>query len=291
MKTIVAIMLLIFASGILNAQTLLHRFDFDGDLTDDLGGPDLIPIHTITSGFADGAWSWTATSHPGGGLLLRTPLTNTEDYSLRLIFKFDNFYSSWTKIISFQGYNGTNHSFSSDHGLYFYQNRLQFYPYLTNPDIPFYPNVWYDLIFTRNTDGLIRFFATILGQPQQLILEFDDPGDQAVPSFDDGFSCWGLFYDDTSTSLEWTSGGSVSLIEVWGQAYFFDKVQNPQITNLGNQFHLSWDPFPGALSYTVYAADEPDSDTWSLIGSVAGTDTTFISDDSRKFYRIHAVLD
>mgnify|MGYP001176584694 FL=1 len=291
MKTLVSLVLFIFIVGLMNAQTLLHKYEFNGDLTDELNGPDLIPIHTDTSGYLDGAWWWTANTHPGGGLLLRANLIDPAEYSLRLVFKFDNFYPSWTKIISFQGYDSINHSFSSDHGLYFYQNRLQFYPYITNPDTAFYPNVWYDLVFTRNVGGLIRFYVTTLGQPQQLILEFQDPGSQAIPSLYDDLSCWGLFYDDDATSSEWTYGGSVSLVEVWGQAYAFDTVQNLQISLMGNQFHLSWDPFPGALSYQVYRSIDPAGETWLPMENVNGTSTSFIRDAPVEFYRVSAVLE
>jgi hypothetical protein len=291
MKSLISIVLFIAALGFMNAQTLLHKYEFNGDLTDELSGPDLIPIHTATSGFADGAWSWTGTSHPGGGLLLRASLIDAEEYSLRIVFKYNNFYSSWTKILSFQGYMSGNHYFSSDHGLYFYQTRLQFYPHITNPDIVFSPNVWYDLVFTRNAAGLIRFYVTPLGQPQQLVLEFNDPDVQAVPSFHEGYNCWGLFYDDTATSSEWTSGGSVALVEVWGHAYAFDKVQNVSISNVGDQINLGWDPFPGALSYTVYDSDNPDAGPWNPIGNVPGTSANFTSAAARRFYHVRAELE
>ncbi len=291
MKKIVLIAMMIAGFWLLNAQTLLHRFEFDGDLTDEIGGSDLIPVHAATSSFADGAWNWTATSHPGGGLLLRANLINPEEYSLRVVFKFNNFYYTWTKILSFQGYIEGTHYFSSDHGLYFYYNQLEFYPYITNPNIVFNPNVWYDMVFTRNANGLIRFYVTPLGQPQQLVLEFEDPDYQAVPSINNDFNCWGLFYDDTHTTSEWTSGGSVSLVEVWGQAYAFDAVQNPQITHVGNQISLNWDPFPGALSYNLYSSDDPENGTWELLGNALGTSTSFTTDAQKRFYRVHAVLE
>jgi len=291
MKSFVSIVLFVVLTGLLGGQTLLHKYEFNGVLTDELGGPELIPVHTLTSGFEGGAWWWTANTHPGGGLLLRANLIDPEEYSLRLVFKFNTFYSSWTKIISFQGYNSGNHYFSSDHGLYFYGNQLEFYPYITNPTAVFSPNVWYDLVFTRNASGLIRFYVTPLGQPQQLILEFTDPGTQAVPSLSGDFSCWGLFYDDTSTTYEWTYGGSVALIEVWGQAYAFDAVQNPQISVNGNQMNLSWDPFPGALSYQIYRSDDPVNGPWLPMENVTGTSTSFIRDTPIQFYRVHAVLE
>ncbi len=291
MKTIAWIVLLLFIVGLLNAQTLLHRYEFNGDLTDALNGQDLIPIHTNTSGYSDGAWNWTATSHPGGGLLLKASLIDPNEYSLRIVFKYSDFNYSWTKILSFQGYNSANHYFSSDQGLYFYYNQLEFYPYITNQSIIFYPDVWYDLVFTRNSDGLIRFYVTPLGQQQQLVLEFDDPNYQAVPSLYDGFGCWGLFYDDTHTTSEWTTGGSVALVEVWGHAYSFDRVENLIISEIDNQVHLSWDPFPGAVSYKVYESDSPQDGLWNLIANIAGTGTSFPATASRKFYRVSAQME
>jgi len=274
----------------LAATPMVHRFDFNGTLEDDFAGPDLIPVHTATSGFGAGNWNWTAASTPGAGLLMRTSMPNANEYSLRMVFKYNNFYSSWTKILSFIGYNSTDNYFTSDSGLYFYQNRLEFYPYISNPSIPFYPNIWYDLIFTRNSVGLIRIYMTEYGQDQQLVLQFTDPSTDTIPSSFNGYNCWGLFYDDTHTSSEWTNGGSVTLIEVWSQAQIFDTVQNPVISHTGNQINLSWDPYPGAESYNVYATEDPWSDTWELLGNALGTELDFTTTFDRRFFQVKAVV-
>lgn len=289
MRTYILLSLLLFGA-LLRATPMVHRFDFNGTLSDDFAGPDLIPVHTTTSSFNAGNWNWTATSSPGGGLLLRTTMPNANEYSLRMVFKYNNFYSSWTKILSFLGYSNSNDFFSSDSGLYFYQNRLEFYPFISNPNIPFYPDTWYDLIFTRNAAGLIRIYMTQFGQTQQLVLQFTDPGTDAIPSVDNGLNCWGMFYDDTHTTSEWTNGGSVALIEVWSQAEVFDTVQNPVISHTGNQVSLSWDLYPGAISYNVYAVEDPYYGTWELLGNVMGTELDFTTTFERRFFQIKAVL-
>ena len=70
-----------------------------------------------------------------------------------------------------------------------------------------------------------------------------------------------------------------------------DTVQNLQISLMDNQFHLSWDPFPGALSYQVYRSIDPAGETWLPMENVNGTSTSFIRDAPVEFYRVSAVLE
>jgi hypothetical protein len=290
MKIIYALAAFIFCSSVLSA-TLIHRYDFNGNLSDVFSGPDLIPVHTYNSDFVDGTWNWTATSSPGGGLLMRTSLPDPNSYSLRIVFKYQSINTVWTKILSFRGYNSGNNYFSSDSGLYFNHGNLYLYPYLNNNTIFFQPETWYDLILTRSNSGQMLVYMNALGQARQLILQYQDIYDDFVPDNYNGYNCWGLFYDDTVTTAEWTSGGSVALIEVFNAPFAVTAVQNPLLTRLGNDLNLSWDAYIGATSFNVYSAEDPANGPWELLGNTLGTNITFTAGFPRHFFQIRAVLE
>lgn len=290
MKIITALVSLIFCFTLLTA-TLIHRYDFNGNLSDAFSGSDLIPVNTHSSNFVDGTWNWTAISSPGGGLLMRTNLPDPTTYSLRIVFKFQVINAVWTKILSFRGYNSGNNYFSSDGGMYFNNGNLYLYPYLNNNTVVFQPETWYDLILTRSNSGLLMVYMNALGQARQLILQHQDTNNDFVADAFNGYNCWGLFFDDTHTTSEWTSGGSVTLIEVFSDPLAVTSVQNPILTNLGNELNLSWDAYIGAASYNVYTAEDPANGPWELLGNTLGTNISFTAGYPRHFFQIRAVLE
>lgn len=290
MKMITALAALLFYFTCINA-TLIHRYDFNDTLADDFSGPELIPVHTYSSGFDAGTWNWTAISSPGGGLLMRTNLPDPSSYSLRIVFKYSSINTVWTKIISFRGYNSGNNYFSSDNGLYFNHGNLYLYPYQNNTNLFFQPLTWYDLLFTRDATGLVSVYMNPLGEPSQLILQYTDLYGDYIPSFNEGNYCWGLFYDDTVTTAEWTDGGSVALIELHSDLISVIAVQNPLLTRNGNELNLSWDAYIGAASYNVYTTEDPANGPWELLGNTLGTNISFTAGYPRHFFQIRAVLE
>ncbi|MDZ4122456.1 MAG: hypothetical protein U1C33_08535, partial [Candidatus Cloacimonadaceae bacterium] len=55
---------------------------------------------------------------------------------------------------------------------------------------------------------------------------------------------------------------------------------------------LSWDVYPGATAYKIYASDSPHSADWDLIGqSSVNTYTILLEPGHCRFYRVTAILD
>ncbi len=290
MKLFVTCFLIVLCSGILNA-TLIHRYDFNNSFADNFAGPALIPVHTDTSTFDSRNWSWTSFSAPGGGLLLNTSMPNQNSYSLRIVFKYNSINTIWTKIISFAGYNDANHYFSSDNGLYFNHGNLYLYPYLNNTSYLFQTNTWYDLLLTRDALDMVNVYLNPVGQTRQLVLQYPDIYHSYIPSYYQGNYHWGLFYDDTTTTAEWTVGGSVALIELYDDALTLNNVQDVSLVTNGSQLTLSWTAHLDASSYNVYATDDPEHGTWELLANTINTSLEINPAYPRRFFYVKAVLD
>jgi LPXTG-motif cell wall-anchored protein len=191
--------------------TLVHQFDFNGTLTDSLGTGTSLTVHsnTATSGFGDGEWWWTATSNPGGGLILLTShLSNPNSYSLGFRIKYNQVGPSWKKIISFKGPG-------SDNGLYFRSSNLEFYPFGPNTAITYSVDTFYDFILTRGSDNVIRVYVVEGNGTVTKVYEVADPSNATVPTQVDGKYQFMFFMDDVATSGEWTTGGTVRSIRLW----------------------------------------------------------------------------
>ena len=271
------------------AAGLIHRYEFNGDFSDDFYGPALIPVHAETSFFDSGVWTWTSYTHPGGGLLVNTSLPNPATYSLRIVFKYNTINTVWTKIISFSGYNSDTHYFSSDYGLYFNHGNLYLYPFLNNSNVFFQPDTWYELVLARDAEGVVFVFLNPFGQQRQLILQYPDISNSYIPSEYQGSYHWGLFYDDTTTTGEWTSGGSVTLIEIHSDPLWLTSVQNLDIVLAGSNLSLSWDSYDGAESYNVYSSQDPINGGWDLHANTVDTNLSINPGDTRRFFRVKAM--
>ncbi len=205
-----------------SGATLIHQFDFTGNLTDALGSGTSLTVHpnTASSGYGDGQWWWTANSSPGGGLILDTQdLTDPSNYSLGFRIEYDQVGPSWKKIISFKGP-------SDDNGLYFYNSYLQFYPFGSNTEITYSANTFYDFIFTRGSDNVIRVYVVESNGTVTKVYERDDPSNATVPIQVDGKYRFMLFMDDVATSGEWTTGGTVRSVRLWNGVISEDDVGN-----------------------------------------------------------------
>jgi LPXTG-motif cell wall-anchored protein len=193
---------------------LIHQFDFNDSLTDSLGTETSLTVHpnTATSGFSDGEWWWTATRSPGGGLILETPqLSNPSSYSLGFRIKYNQVTPGYRKILSFKGP-------SSDNGLYFHNSYLNFYPFGSNTAITYSANTFYDFIFTRSSDQVIRVYIVEGDGTVTKVYERDDPSNATVPIQVNGKYQFMFFMDDVATSGEWTTGGTVRSIRLWNGA-------------------------------------------------------------------------
>lgn len=200
---------LLFLPNRLHSAVLIHQFDFDGNLNDSVGG-GLLTVHpnTATSGFGINEWWWTATTTPGGGLILNTSIADSQSYSLGFRVKYNQVGPSWKKIISFKGS-------PDDNGLYLYNSNLQFYPFGSNTEITYSANTFYDFIFVRSSDDIIRVYVVKGDGTVTKVYEQNDPGDASVPIQVAGKYQFMLFMDDTQTTSEWTTGGTIKSIRVW----------------------------------------------------------------------------
>jgi hypothetical protein len=64
----IALIVIFLSATSSHAATLINQYDFQGDFTDTLGaGDNLTPVNTNTSSFGGDAWTWTASTNPGGG--------------------------------------------------------------------------------------------------------------------------------------------------------------------------------------------------------------------------------
>lgn len=294
MKSCVLIVIMLLASLSIWA-TLIHEYNYNGDFTDDIGGSTLQPVHTATSSFADGAWNWTANSTPGGGLLLGSALTDNGIYTLRTVFKYNVINNVWTKIISLAGLTSpATGNYYDDTGVYFSSSHIGYYNISFNSTVTHYPDTWYDLIITRKSNGDFRIYIAPLGQTPVQVISFNDSNGICKPTRPSAtpgsLSYFGLFYDDTVTTAEWTAGGSVSLIQVWDDTVTLSPVQNLGISDYNSQLKLDWDLYISATSYNIYASDLPEG-AWVLIGNSGTTEYIIDPTEQRKFYQIRAVLD
>jgi hypothetical protein len=285
--------LLLLIGSMLHGANLIHELDFNNDFTDQIGSATVSVIHANSQSFDNGSWNWTASSTPGAGLLLGTQLPENTRYSLRIVFKYNVINNIWTKIVSMNGLTNLNSGyFTSDYGVYFSGNHIGFYNYYFNGNLTHTANTWYDLIVTRSQSGVMSIYMAILGDEPVRVAQFNDYQNYGVPSrlstSEGALSYFGLFYDDTATTAEWTTGGSVSLVQVWDDAIAVVAVQNPLISVEGSAIHLNWSTFPGATSYNIYASDSPDTG-WILIGNSLTTGFIMNQIHQKQFYQIKAV--
>ena len=200
-----------YAEVIVEGAPLVHHFEFNNNLNDSLPTGAVLDIHpnTADSRFSDGAWHWTASQHPGGGLILLTDqISDPENYSIGFRFRVNDVGPSWKKILSFR-------EESVDGGLYFYDGKLQLYPFSVHEDITYSPDTYYDFILSRDTDKMMTVYVVQSDGSITKVYEEQDLRDESVPVLVDGMYQFMFFTDDTATSGEWTTGGSVRSIRVW----------------------------------------------------------------------------
>jgi hypothetical protein len=194
----------------LYSADLLHQYDFNGNLADSLATGVAMEqyANVATSAYSSDGWSWTANTNPGGGLKLETALiSDTQSYSLGFRVKYGNV-TGYRKIISFKGT-------TDDNGLYFLNGNLEFYPFGPNASVTYAVDTFYDFIFSRSSDDVIRVYTVDSNGNATKVYEQNDSTDASVPVVVNGKGQFLFFCDDASTNTEWTSSGTVKRVRVW----------------------------------------------------------------------------
>ena len=226
-----------FLTMSLSAQNLIVEYNFDGNMTDELGGSTLDKFGTendgynhnnATSGFGSDAlgtyWYWTSTLARGGGLWINVNENISEDYSVGIRFSFSITESGYRKIVDYK-------NMTSDNGFYFYAGgKLNFYPYGTLGTSVTSNNQVVDIITTRN--GATGQFLAYIVVNNVLIQELNvsDNNGYAVPQIVNGKPRFRFFHDENVTNGEATPGGKVYSIKIW----------DGPITNIGGAMNNSW---------------------------------------------------
>ncbi len=202
-KKIAVTFLLSCATGA-NAATLLHNYQFQGNLNDSLGGIALT---------ADGG-----TLGPSGyffdknqGLTLSNGLTAGDSYSIALNFNFTTL-NGWQKIVDFK-------DLVQDSGFYTFNNNLNFYP-VANGSTPLIVNINADVVITRDSSSNI--FTAYLNGAQELT--FTDSSFFAV--FNSANNIIHFFEDDTVFGYRESAPGVVNSIRIWDGALSANEVAN-----------------------------------------------------------------
>jgi hypothetical protein len=211
------------------AAVLIHEYDFNGNLSDNFGGPSLVSQGgTVNSG----NYSFTA----GHGLSLDSALPNPGDYSIDIIFQFTDL-SGFRKIIDTKDR-------TADRQLYDINSNLQFYPGVTSGSSVFTANTDAQLVLTR--DGTTTQVTGYVGGLP--VITFNDGAGTNGPANDAVFSgpnnrIW-FFMDDLAFcgGCE-VSGGNVSLIRIYNGA-----LTAAEVAALGGKQPPSPIPEPAGLT-------------------------------------------
>jgi hypothetical protein len=208
------------------AAALVSVYTLDTDFSDSLGfSGNLVEFNNSSSSFGGGAWSWTATTNPGGGLIMDVPASISSVYSISLRMSLDRFYvgslDAYVKLIDFKDR-------TSDNGLYLFENQISFFgsdsEYLGGT---LTTNTNFDILLTRSASNEVNVYLDGLATP---IISFTDTAEDAVPTLVGGTSRFRLFHDDayfsSSQQDEWSTG-SVDEIRLWNTT-----VPEPSTTTL-----------------------------------------------------------
>ncbi len=195
------------------SAVLLHDYDLNTDLTDNISGGGQLTVNPATDshGFNGNEWWWHGADHPGGGLILLANLPDPNNYSLAFKIKFEVINGSWRKIISFRGS-------ADDTGLYFYNNYLQLYPYAAQTNIAYQSNVFYDFVFTRDSAGSFKVYTVDNGIASLVFDQSSVSANLTIPVNVNNLYEFRLFTDDTATSSEFVPSGSIQNLRVWDSA-------------------------------------------------------------------------
>jgi hypothetical protein len=182
------------ANPYLAPPTPTHDYPLNGSFADAQGGPALAAVGgtLISGGYNFG---------PNQGLNLSSALTNPGNYSLELVFRWDDLPGGWQKIIDF-------HNLATNVGLYTANSGLHFWngPFTGNL---FAPDTLYRLVLTRD-DADDEVSAYINGVR---VWSFTDAAGDAV--FDGPNQIIRFFQDDNVTGPAEAQAGFVDFIRLY----------------------------------------------------------------------------
>ena len=190
-----AVICLLFNSSI-QAVTLLHQYLFNGDLSDNLGGPDLISDGETIS---NGSYLFGVNE----GLSLDTLPDLAGNYSIGIQFSFQNV-DDWRKVIDFK-------NLSPDTGEYILDGRMTHFDPEVGGFTNIAPNEILSVIYTRS--GLDNVYTAYLNGNPTAQFSFNDTNLVTFALVNE-FARFVFFNDDSDTSSE-ASAGEVFEIRVW----------------------------------------------------------------------------
>jgi hypothetical protein len=176
------------------SAALVHDFRFDGDLTDQLGGPA-----AINNGGVLGATGIAFGLNQGPTLNSVVP---TSAYSIEMAFSLSAV-SGYRKILDFKG-------LTADAGLYIYGGRLAFYPVTSGPTV-IADNQFVYVVLTRDAAGVVTGY--INGAQE---ISFTDSSNYST--FSQPMQSARFFQDDAATGGNEASRGFVDYIRIYDTA-------------------------------------------------------------------------
>ena len=193
----------VLAAGISSAATMIHDYQFNGNLNDQLGGPSLVGLGGTV----------TATTYDfgrGQGLALSNALPNPGNYTIALNFEFSEIFV-YDRILEFK-------NLQSDYGFYSLRGMPTFYPgYLLQREL-FFQGAMNEFVVTRN-GGTAQVSAYLNGE---LVLSFNDALGYTVFTGPGGII---HFFQDEVGGPE-SSAGSVDRIRIFDEALSANEVRS-----------------------------------------------------------------
>jgi hypothetical protein len=196
----IAMLFLVFG-GLMTSPAhagLTHDYEFNGTLTDSLGGPSLTSL-----GGTIGASSYTFGQQQG--LSLSGALASAGTYTIDMSFEFTNL-SGYQKILDFK-------NLAADNGLYTLNQNLDYYlGGAINGPTTLTPSTYMRVDLTRDgTTNLLTAYVNGVAQ-----ISFTDSSSDAT--FSAAGNIINFFQDDNATGGRESSPGSVDQIRIYDTA-------------------------------------------------------------------------
>jgi len=244
-----------------------HVYQLNGNLEDDLAGPDLVASGGTLSGTS---YSFAA----GQGLALSGALNDPGIYSIELAFSYSDL-DYWRKIIDFKDLTSNNGVYTDPF------NSLYFYPLAVGPARAMRRETSVNLVITRDAAKEVVVYADGVQQ-----LSFTDSLDEAVFSEPDAIIHF--FKDDATTSQ--TAAGVVHRIRIWDGVLTSAEVAahvgiSPRDDAVSNGEIIDFDPVGGSSPFTFSITNNNsgatiDSSTGVYAsGNNRGLDSVRVTDD------------
>lgn len=191
---------MVIAAGVSSA-TMIHDYQFNGNLNDQLGGPSLVGLGGTVTGSA-------YVFERGQGLSLSNALPNPGNYTIALNFAFSDVFV-YDRILEFK-------NLQSDYGFYSLRGMPTFYPgHLLQREL-FFENVMNEFVVTRN-GNTAQVTAYLNGQQ---VIQFSDALGWTVFTGPGGIIHFFQDEDDEHAT------GSVDRIRIFDEALSASQVQS-----------------------------------------------------------------